>query len=135
MSNEDPVLRRISVYVCENCIAGVVGQCHVPGCLFIRFNIEDTPQPLKYMIHQPRVFLDGDDVPGGVCVLYENGEVGYLDDTGNCDCEDVERGECEEHSYVNRNGNLGPLVEVLLPDYETALAADCEARAVSGDTR
>jgi hypothetical protein len=80
----------------------------------------------------PRVFHDGEDVPPGVCVLHEDGEVGYLDDTGDCDCEEVERGDCEEHSYVNRNGNLGPLVEVILPDYEAALCVDRAARRAAG---
>lgn len=45
----EPALRRVVVTVCENCINGVPGQCHMPGCLFIRWNIEDIPQPLKYL--------------------------------------------------------------------------------------
>lgn len=49
--NNEPSLRRVAVNICENCIAGVPGQCHVPGCLFCRFHIGDTPQPLKYMVH------------------------------------------------------------------------------------
>ena len=45
----DVDLVRVAVHICENCIAGAPGQCHVPGCLFCRWNIEDTPQPLKYL--------------------------------------------------------------------------------------
>lgn len=78
-----------------------------------------------------RVFRDGETVPPGVCVLRSGGEVGYLDDTGDCDCEDVEPGRCEEHSYEVGNGNLGPLVEVVLPDYEAAVEADHAARSAA----
>lgn len=81
-----------------------------------------------------RVFRDGEDVPAGTCVLYENGEVGFLDDTDNCDCEDVERGQCEEHSYEVRNYNSGCLVEVILPDYYAAIEAD-EIRRASKDLK
>lgn len=129
--DSEPRLQRAVVDICENCIAGAQGQCHAPGCLFCRFHIEDTPQPLKYLIHQPRVFRNGETVPVSVCVLYGSGEVGYLDDTGDCDCEDVEPGECEEHCYEMGNGNLGPLVEVILPDYETAVEADRVARSAA----
>jgi hypothetical protein len=129
-ANEEPEvqIRRVSVNLCENCIAGVSGQCHVPECLFCRFNIEDTQQPLRYLIHQSRVFRNGEVVPAGVCVLYESGDVGYLDDTGDCDCEDVEHGQCEEHSYEVTNGNSGPLVEVILPDYDAELDATRPSR-------
>lgn len=131
----EPCCRQVVVDICENCIAGVDGQCHVPGCLFCRFNIEDTPQPLKYMIQQPRVFLDGDTVPAGVCVLHDAGNVGYLDDTGDCD-EDCDRqtGPCSEHSYDITNGNWGPLVEVILPDHD-AVVANADAKIVSSSQR
>lgn len=76
-----------------------------------------------------RVFRNDDDVPAGVCVLHESGEVGYLDGTGDCDCEDVERGQCEEHSYTVRNGNLGSLVEVILPNYYAVIEYDENQRA------
>ena len=129
-------LRQVVVQICENCIKGASGVCHVPGCLFIRRGIEETPQPLEYMI-QPaasagpplRVFLNGETVPAGVCILTEDGEVCYLDDTGDCccyaECDDRVPGElCPDCSYDNRNGNLGPLVEVNLPDYWATVKAD-----------
>jgi hypothetical protein len=80
----------------------------------------------------PRVFRNGEAIPAGVCVLYESGDVGYLDDTGDCDCEDVEHGQCEEHSYEVTNGNWGPLVEVILPDYIDAVEADRQVRSLAG---
>jgi hypothetical protein len=46
----EPRLHQVVADICENCLNGTPGQCHVPGCLFIRFHIEDTPQPLKYLV-------------------------------------------------------------------------------------
>lgn len=82
-----------------------------------------TPDPLE---PRHRVFLDGEIVPAGTCVLDEDGDVEFLDDTADCDdyCDD----DCT-CSYDVRNGNRGPLVEVLIPDYASAVAADEAARA------
>lgn len=73
-----------------------------------------------------RVFWDGETVPAGTCVLDEGGDVYYLDDTADCsdDCED----DCDCSHDVG-NFNLGPLVEVPVPDYAAAVAADAAARA------
>lgn len=121
-------LHRVQVYVCGNCLNEVPGQCHEPGCLFIRFTITETPQPLKYMTITPRVFLEGDTVPAGVCVLTEGGDVRWLDDTADCCC-DLDPGEtCEECSYDVGNGNLGALVEVLLPDHSETVSTDHDRR-------
>lgn len=49
-TENEPRLMRVAVHICENCIAAAPGQCHVPGCLFCRWNIEDTPQPLQYLV-------------------------------------------------------------------------------------
>lgn len=46
----EPRVHRVAVTICENCLNGVPGQCHVPECLFIRCNIEETPQPLRYLV-------------------------------------------------------------------------------------
>lgn len=52
----EPRLLRVAVWICENCIAGTPGQCHEPGCLFIRFNVNDIPgggageHALKWMV-------------------------------------------------------------------------------------
>lgn len=62
----------------------------------------------------PRVFLDGDVVPAGVCVLDTWGAVFYLDETGICRCDDdVDVCEC---SFPVVNGDGGPLVEVFKPE-------------------
>lgn len=45
----EPALRKVVVTICQNCVDGRPGQCHMPGCLFIRWNIEDTPQPLRWL--------------------------------------------------------------------------------------
>lgn len=50
MDDEAVTIHRVAIDVCENCLNGVTGQCHVPGCMFIWHNIEETPQPLRYMI-------------------------------------------------------------------------------------
>jgi len=82
----------------------------------------------------PRVFRVEEVVPAGVCVLDADGEVGYMDDTGDCeDCRDSDStpdGDCGNCSYEVKNGNLGPLVEVRLPDYGAAVATD---RAIRGE--
>lgn len=60
----------------------------------------------------PRVWFNGDDVPAGAWVLLDTGEVRQL----------------EEH-VACRNGNHGPLVEVVLPNYEAEVAwAEASAR-------
>jgi len=59
----------------------------------------------------PRVWFNGDDVPGGVWVLNWRDEVVQLDEI-----------------VTTRNGNLGPLVEVPLPDYETLVRESRAAR-------
>lgn len=86
---------------------------------------------------QPRVFYVGETVPPAVCVLNELGEVFYLDETGQCD--DCDRWEsCPECSYEVTNGTLGPLVEVLVPDYAQAVAVEDARRrklAASGPAR
>ena len=51
---DEPRVRRVAVHICENCINGEPGECHVPLCLFIWRNIEETPQPLRYQVE----FLD-----------------------------------------------------------------------------
>lgn len=55
---------------------------------------------------RPRVFFNGDEVPAGVRVIAEDGEV-YPD------ADDMEM------EWVN--GNLGPLVELIV-DYDTEVA-------------
>lgn len=79
---------------------------------------------------QPRVFRDGEVVPARVCVLYRNGLVAYLDDTSECGCADDPLNECA-CSYPVTNGNLGPLVEVILPDYAAVVDADLTERLLS----
>lgn len=32
--NPEPTLRRIRVDVCDLCLSGAGGECHVPGCAF-----------------------------------------------------------------------------------------------------
>lgn len=72
---------------------------------------------------EPRVWRDGDTVPPGVCVLNGDGEVEYLDDTADCRCDmDSDDGVCPDCSYEVINGNYGPLVEVILPDYHAVVA-------------
>lgn len=78
----------------------------------------DLPNP-------PRVFRDGEIVPAGVCVLHEDRTIGYLDDTASCDCEDAAECTCSGDAL---NGNLGPLVEVFLPNYYAAVNGDVLAR-------
>lgn len=73
-----------------------------------------------------RVFQDGEIVPAGTCVLDEDGDVEYLDDTADCDDYCIDDCDC---SHPVRNGNRGPLVEVPIPDYDAAVAADAAARA------
>lgn len=53
---------------------------------------------------EPRVWFNGDEVPGGVWVLDEDGEIRQLD---------------EDESTVN--GNLGALVEVIPPDWSSVV--------------
>jgi hypothetical protein len=75
----------------------------------------------------PRVWIDGETVPAGVCVLTRYGQVRYLDDTA--DCGHFPDGDlCAKCSYDNRNSNLGPLVEVNLPDYWAVVKADRKRR-------
>lgn len=77
----------------------------------------------------PRVFLDGETVPAGVCVLTGDGDVHYLDGTAGCRCHGREpTGRCTECSYDSVNGNFGPLVEVVLPDYHLAVRVDRDQR-------
>lgn len=58
---------------------------------------------------KPRVWLDGDTVPAGTWVY-------VLDE------DDPEYKVTQLDAYEDcRNGNLGPLVEIPLPDEETAV--------------
>lgn len=58
----------------------------------------------------PRVWLDGDTVPAGTWV--------YVIDE-----DDPEEKVHQLDAYEDcRNGNLGPLVEILMPDEDTAVA-------------
>jgi hypothetical protein len=59
---------------------------------------------------RPRVWLDGDTVPAGTWVLV-------------VDEDDPEERVHQLDAYEDcRNGNLGPLVEILLPDEGEAVA-------------
>lgn len=33
---KSPKLFKVELYVCENCLNGVPGECHMPECIFIR---------------------------------------------------------------------------------------------------
>lgn len=79
-----------------------------------------------------RVFYIGETVPAGTCVLTSTGEVFVLGETGHCDdnCDDLPIGErCPKCSYEVTNLYSGPLVEVQLPDYTQAVAAEDARRA------
>lgn len=55
-SDEDDVpLKTLVIWVCENCINRVPGECHVPGCFYIYRNIEEVPTYLEHYVR--------DDVP------------------------------------------------------------------------
>jgi hypothetical protein len=112
-------VRRIQVWVCDLCLAGEGGECHVPGCAFWCHDAptgdavawwqgmrERTPSDAP----KPRVWLDGDDVPAGTWVY-------VLDE------DDPEERVHQLDAYEDcRNGNLGPLVEIPLPDEGEAVA-------------
>jgi len=36
-------LRCVAVNICDGCLEYRPGQCHMPGCIFIRFSIDDIP--------------------------------------------------------------------------------------------
>lgn len=64
----------------------------------------------------PRVWFDGDTVPAGTWVFV-------------VDEDDPEHQVTQLDAYEDcRNGNLGPLVEVVLPDVAAAFAAAAETR-------
>lgn len=64
----------------------------------------------------PRVWFDGDTVPAGTWVFV-------------VDEDDPENQVTQLDAYEDcRNGNLGPLVEIVLPDVDAALAAAEETR-------
>jgi len=71
---------------------------------------------------QPRVWFDGDDVPAGTWVLVY-------------DEDDPEERLCQLDAYEDcGNGNLGPLVEIVLPDaddLEQIVAEAAEARGIA----
>lgn len=70
---EIPV-RRVELWICDLCLSGEGGECHVPGCAFW---CHDAPTGAAVSWWQgmrertpgeelaPRVWLDGDDVPAG----------------------------------------------------------------------
>lgn len=34
MSDDDIVIHNVTIDICEACLSGVGGECHVPGCIF-----------------------------------------------------------------------------------------------------
>jgi hypothetical protein len=46
---DDVELRRVSVEICQPCIDGEPGTCHVPGCLFCRWNTNEIGPLLTHM--------------------------------------------------------------------------------------
>jgi hypothetical protein len=72
---------------------------------------------------RPRVWLDGETPETGVVVLRRNGEVRIWNDE---DDEGID-GDFEGVEPLS-NGNFGPLVEVIMPDYDAVVAQDAAAR-------
>jgi hypothetical protein len=77
-------------------------------------------------VHEPRVWLNGETPDNGVVVLRGNGEVQIWNDE---DDEGID-GDFDDVEPLS-NGNLGPLVEVFMPDWQAAVARDAERRAQS----
>jgi hypothetical protein len=48
----EPVYRRVVIHVCQNCLDRKPGQCHAPGCFYIRHNIEEVPSYLHMYVDQ-----------------------------------------------------------------------------------
>lgn len=42
-STEEPKLRRIVVVICDLCLSGAGGECHVPGCILWLNRAPDMP--------------------------------------------------------------------------------------------
>jgi len=50
ITEDGTALKTLRIWVCENCIVRVPGTCHVPGCFFIYYEIENVPTYLDMYV-------------------------------------------------------------------------------------
>ena len=56
----DPKVRRVIVSLCELCIAGAGGECHVPGCVLCRNRAPDLPLMPELIEDAPTLAAESD---------------------------------------------------------------------------